>query len=167
MQKWVKLCGVCLSLYVSKLVNKQYLHGSGFLLIFLNFSDVWEVQFLVCTCSHPSVVLYTRIGVVLLSLCAWVRCISCGYSLEHVLCSVHFPLDFELHEFVHFQWCSLFVFVVFDVFHLNLQLIQIVEHRGSINKYRHFIECKTSYYFHILYRVFLCQSCNLHFVFDV
>ena len=48
----------------------------------------------VCACSLLSVVVYTRIGVVLLSPCAWVHCISCGYSLENVLCSVHCPLDF-------------------------------------------------------------------------
>jgi len=55
----------------------------------------------VCVCSLLSVVLYTRIGVVLLSPCAWVHCISYGYSLEYVLCSVHCPLDYALCEFVH------------------------------------------------------------------
>ena len=54
-----------------------------------------------CACSLLSVVLYTRIGVVLLSPCAWVYCISCGYSLEYVLCSVHCPFDLALCEFVH------------------------------------------------------------------
>jgi len=44
-------------------------------------------------CSLLFVVLYTR-TVVLLSPCAWVHCIPCGYSLEYVLCSVHCPLDF-------------------------------------------------------------------------
>ena len=57
--------------------------------------------FLGCVCSLLSVVLYTRVGVVLLSPCAWVHCISCGYSLEYVLCAVHYPLDFALCEFVH------------------------------------------------------------------
>jgi len=52
-------------------------------------------------CSLLSVVLYTRIGVVLLSPYAWVHCISCGYSLEHVLCLVHCPLDLSLCELVH------------------------------------------------------------------
>ena len=55
----------------------------------------------VCVCSLLSVVLYTRIGVVLLCPCAWVHCISYGYSLEYVLCSVHCPLDYALCEFVH------------------------------------------------------------------
>ena len=55
----------------------------------------------VCVFSLLSVVLYTRIGVVLLSPCAWVHCISCGYSLEYVLYAAHCPLDFALCEFVH------------------------------------------------------------------
>ena len=54
-----------------------------------------------CECSLLSVVLYTRIGVVLLSPCAWVHSIYCGYSLEYVLCAVHCPLDFALRESVH------------------------------------------------------------------
>jgi hypothetical protein len=37
----------------------------------------------VCACSLLSIVLYTRIGVVLLSPSARVNCISCGYSLPH------------------------------------------------------------------------------------
>jgi len=49
----------------------------------------------VCACSLLSVVLHTRIGVVLLSPFAWVQCISCGYSLKYVLCSVHCPLDLD------------------------------------------------------------------------
>ena len=56
--------------------------------------------FLVCVCVL-SVVLYTQVGVVLLSPCAWVHCISCGCSLEYVLCAVHCPLDFALCGFVH------------------------------------------------------------------
>ena len=97
-----KPCGVCLCLYVSKVVDKYYLYGSGFLVFFLSFLGVWEFLFLMmCACSLPSVVLYTRIGVVLLSPCAWVHCISYGYSLEYVLCSVHCPLDYALCEFVH------------------------------------------------------------------
>ena len=55
----------------------------------------------VCVCGLLSVVLYIQIGVVLLSPCACVHCISCGYSLEYVLCAVHCPLDFALCEFVH------------------------------------------------------------------
>ena len=35
-----------------------------------------------CACSLLSIALYTRIGIVLLSPCAWVHCISCGYSLD-------------------------------------------------------------------------------------
>jgi len=54
-----------------------------------------------CACSLLSVMLYTRIGVILLSPCAWVHYISSGYSLEYVLCSVHCPLDYALCEFVH------------------------------------------------------------------
>ena len=49
--------------------------------------------------SHLSVVLYTRILVVLLSPCACVHCISCGYSLEYLLCSVNCPLHFVPCEF--------------------------------------------------------------------
>ena len=60
-----------------------------------------RVRACVRACSLLSVVLYTRIGVVLLSPCAWVHCICCGYSLEYVLCSVHCPVDFALCEFVH------------------------------------------------------------------
>ena len=58
----------------------------------------------VCACGLLSVVLYTRTSVVLLGLymlCAWVHCISCGYSLEYVLCAVHCPLDFALCEFTN------------------------------------------------------------------
>jgi hypothetical protein len=47
------------------------------------------------------VVSYTRICVVLLTPCAWVHCISCGYSLEYALCSVHSPLDLALCESVN------------------------------------------------------------------
>jgi len=53
----------------------------------------------VCACSLLSVVLYTRICVVLLSPYAWFHCISCGYSLEYALCSVNCHLDFALREF--------------------------------------------------------------------
>jgi uncharacterized membrane protein SirB2 len=74
-----KLCGVYLYFYVSKVVGKWYLHGSGLLLFFLSFlgclgSCSW------CVCSLLSVVLYTQVGVVLLSPCAWVHSISYGYS---------------------------------------------------------------------------------------
>ena len=48
--EWVKLFCVCLCLYVSKLVGKQYLHGSGFLIFFLSFLGVWDFLFLVCVC---------------------------------------------------------------------------------------------------------------------
>ena len=44
-------------------------------------------------CSLLSVALYTEVGVILLSPCAWVHCIFCGYSLEYVLCAAHCPLD--------------------------------------------------------------------------
>jgi len=47
-----------------------------------------------CVCSLLSVVLCTQVGVILLSPCAWVHCISCGYSLEYVLYAVHYPLEF-------------------------------------------------------------------------
>ena len=95
-----KLCGVCLCFYVPKVVGKWYLHGSGLLFFFLSFlgclgSCSW------CVCSLLSVVLYTQVGVVLLSPFAWVRCNSCGYSLEYVLWAVYCPLDFALCEFVH------------------------------------------------------------------
>jgi len=50
----------------------------------------------VCACSLLSVVLYTPLGVVLLS-----HCISCGYSLEYVLCAVQHPLHLALRVFVH------------------------------------------------------------------
>ena len=75
--------------------------GNGLLLFFFSFLGVW-VLFLVCVCvcSLLSVVLYTQFGFVLLSPCAWVYRISCGYSLEYVLCAVHCPLDFALCEFV-------------------------------------------------------------------
>ena len=53
-----------------------------------------------CVCSLLSVVSYTQVGVVLLSPCAWVHRISCGYSLEYVLSAVHCPLNFALCEVV-------------------------------------------------------------------
>ena len=73
------------------------------------WSSIFLPQFLgclgsvlgVCARSLLSVVLYTQVGVVLLSPCAWVHCISCGYSLEYMLCAVHCPLDLALCEFVH------------------------------------------------------------------
>jgi hypothetical protein len=93
------LCGVGLCFYVSKVVGKWYLHGSGVLLF---FSVSWVSGFCSwCVYSLLSVVLYTQVGVVLYSPCAWVQCISYGYSLEYVLCAVHCPLDFALCEFVH------------------------------------------------------------------
>ena len=62
--------------------------------VFYCFSSVsWVSGFCSwCVCTLLSVVLYTQVGVGLLSLCAWVHCISCGFSLEYVLCGVHCPL---------------------------------------------------------------------------
>jgi len=83
--------------------------GLGHLVLWKWFSSILP-QFLGCqgvlvpgvrACGLLSVVLYTRISVLLLSPCAWVHRISCGYSLEYVLCSVHSLLDFALCEFVH------------------------------------------------------------------
>jgi len=65
-----KLCDVCLCFYVSKVVGKWYLHGSGFLVFFLSFLGVWEFLFLVCVCvcNLLSVVLYTQISAIFLSM---------------------------------------------------------------------------------------------------
>ena len=90
---------VCVCVGLARLVLWKWF--SSILPQFLGYLGVLVPGACACACSLLSVVLYTRIGVVLLSPCAWVHCICCGYSLEYVLYAVHYPLDFALCEFVH------------------------------------------------------------------
>ena len=77
--------------------HDAFVYGSGYLVSFFCFLDYWgSCSWCVCTCSLLSVVLCTRIGVLMPGFTV----LLVDYSLDYVLYSVHCVLDFALCEFV-------------------------------------------------------------------